>query len=146
MTNQHILNSNVNLFTSDKEIIAENGNLTVFEQIFYWGSRINRVYLIGNVMIGTTRGFHAHRKLSQVLIVINGSITISVDDGKHKKDVTLDSQNKALFIGPNVWHTMTWNDDSASLLVLASELYDEDDYIRDYNEFLSWVNNDKYSI
>jgi dTDP-4-dehydrorhamnose 3,5-epimerase-like enzyme len=146
MTIVDILKSNVTLFTSDKEIIAENGTLTVFEQKNIFGSMINRVYLIGNVMFGTTRGFHAHRKLHQVLIVINGSITISVDDGNNKKDVTLDSQNKALLIGPNIWHTMTWNDNSASLLVLASEVYDEEDYIRDYEEFLSMVKNEDYSI
>lgn len=146
MTIVDILKSNVTLLTSDKEIIAKNGTLTVFEQKNIFGSMINRVYLIGNVMCGTTRGFHAHRKLHQVIIVINGSITISVDDGSNKKDVTLDSQNKALLIGPNIWRTMTWNDNLASLLVLASEVYDEEDYIRDYEEFLSIVKNEDYSI
>ena len=139
MTSVDILKSNVTLFTSDNEIIAENGTLTVFEQKNIFGSMINRVYLISNVKIGTTRGFHAHRKLYQVLIVLNGSIIISVDDGNYKANVTLDSQNKALLIGPNIWHTMTWNDNSATLFVLASDVYDEEDYIRDYEEFLSMV-------
>jgi len=132
-----ILKSNVTLFTSNKEIIAENGILTVYELKNIIWFIINRVYLIGNVTLGTTRGFHAHRKLRQMLIVINGFFTISVDDGNNKRHVILDSQNKALYIGPYIWHTMTWNDNSASLLVLASEVYDEEDYIRDYLEFLS---------
>ena len=99
---------------------------------------IRRVYYIYNVPKEIKRGFHAHKKLEQVLISINGNIKIKVDDGKEKKIIKLNNPNKGLYIGPSVWHEMYDFDRSAVLLVLASEYYNEGDYIRDYEEFIKY--------
>lgn len=142
---EEVIPNLVVLFKEDNLIKNNLGKTIVFEKLIP-SFEVKRFYFITEVKKGAIRGYHAHKKLHQLLISLSGSITILVDDGKLKKSITLDSPDIALYIGPNIWRTMTWNDDSAALVVLATEIYDEEDYIRDYNEFLSWVNNDNYSF
>jgi len=96
---------------------------------------IRRIYYIYDVPEEIKRGFHAHKKLEQILISMSGSVKIKVDDGNEKKIIELNSPNKGLYIGPGIWREMYDFDKSAVLLVLASEYYNESDYIRDYEEF-----------
>jgi len=100
---------------------------------------IKRIYYVYTVPKEIKRGFHAHKKLEQVLISMSGSVKIKVDDGNEKKVFELNSPNKGLYIGPGVWREMYDFDKSAVLLVLASEYYNESDYIRNYEEFLKMI-------
>lgn len=104
---------------------------------------IKRIYYIYNVPKEIKRGFHAHKKLEQVLICVNGNVKIKVDGGNEKKIIELNNPNKGLYVGPSVWHEMYDFDKSAVLLVLASEYYNENDYIRNYEEFMKYKNNKK---
>jgi len=98
-----------------------------------------RVYYTYGVKEGIIRGHHAHKALEQLLICLYGAIEIMCDNGEKKEYATLDDPTKALYVGPGIWHTMKWLKDDSVLLVLASEYYDESDYIRDYDEFIRLV-------
>ena len=100
---------------------------------------IKRVYYIFDTKEGVVRGHHAHKTLEQVLICVSGSCTIVLDDGKERSEVLLDKPNIGLYVGPNMWHEMKDFTPGAVLLVLASEWYDEADYIRNYSEFLAYL-------
>lgn len=100
---------------------------------------IKRVYYIYNVAPGERRGFHAHKKLQQVLICIHGSCKILLDDGTDKAVVELTDPAEGLLVGNAMWREMYDFSPGAVLLVLASEYYDESDYIRDYQQFLNYL-------
>lgn len=85
------------------------------------------------------RGFHAHKSLKQILICVSGSCKILLDNGYEKEIVLLDNPSKGLMVESNMWREMFDFSDGAVLMVLASELYDEADYIRNYEDFLSYV-------
>lgn len=97
---------------------------------------IKRVYWIYQTGVGVTRGMHAHKDLQQLAIAVSGSCSMLLDDGEHKTKVKLEDPTKALYIGPGMWREMSEFSAGCVLLVLASLPYDEDDYIRDYSEFL----------
>ena len=105
--------------------------------------QINRIYYIYDVPVGTQRGGHAHKRLRQLLFCPNGTVEILLNDGKEHTSVMLDSPNKALLIGPGLWRDMVWHTDRAVLCVAASEHYDESDYIRNYEEFLQYTEQDR---
>ena len=88
---------------------------------------------------GIIRGYHAHKSLQQILICIHGSCKIRLDNGKEKKIVPLEKPYEGLYVSNNMWRDMFDFSSDAVLMVLASELYDESDYIRDYDEFLEFV-------
>jgi len=100
---------------------------------------IKRVYYIFGTKPGVTRGFHAHKALKQVAVCVTGSCSVFLDDGQNKEEVLLDSPTKGLVIEDLVWHEMHDFTSDCVLLVLASEHYDEADYIRDYEKFKSVV-------
>ena len=89
---------------------------------------------------GVVRGCHAHKSLQQILTCIHGSCKVRLDNGREKKVVPLEKPYEGLYIANNIWREMYDFSPDAVLLVLASELYDESDYIRDYDEFLAFVN------
>ncbi|SLJ84847.1 WxcM-like domain-containing protein [Psychrobacter sp. DAB_AL43B] len=101
---------------------------------------IKRVYYIFATQKDVARGFHAHYNLKQVAICITGKCRMVLDDGKTREEAWLDSPTKGLLIGDLVWREMHDFSDDCVLLVLASEHYDEDDYIRNYDEFMNEVN------
>lgn len=103
---------------------------------------IKRVYYIYDVNEEKRRGFHSHKKLEQVLICVHGSIKILVKTPKEEKVVVLDNPNKGLYIGNNVWREMFDWENEAVLLVLASEHYDESDYIRNYEDYEKYYNSE----
>lgn len=97
---------------------------------------IKRVYYIFNTQQGVARGKHAHTRLQQVLICTSGNCKILLDDGQSKEVIELNSPAKGLYIGQKIWREMYDFSDDCVLMVLASEHYDEAEYIRDYSEFL----------
>jgi dTDP-4-dehydrorhamnose 3,5-epimerase-like enzyme len=120
------------------------GNLIAIEQLKNIPFEIQRVYYIFNTKEGVRRGFHAHKNLKQMAVCLSGSCKFLLDDGKEKIDeVVLDSPQKGLLIENMVWHEMYDFSVDCILLVLASEYYNENDYIRDYNEFLKECKSDR---
>lgn len=115
------------------------GQLIAIEQLKDIPFEIKRVYYMYDTTEGVTRGYHAHKNLQQVLICVHGSCKIRLDDGTKKEIVTLDKPNEGLYVSNNMWREMFDFSSDAVLLVLASELYDESDYIRNYDEFLKYV-------
>lgn len=101
---------------------------------------IKRVYYTYDVPRDIKRGFHAHKNLEQVLICVSGSVKVKCFDGKEEKIYSLNKPNEGLYIGPMVWREIYDYSENTVLMVLASELYNEDDYIRDYYEFIKLYN------
>ena len=101
--------------------------------------RIKRVYYMYDTAPGVVRGKHAHKSLEQILVCIHGSCKIKLDNGYETKIVPLEKPYEGLYVANNMWREMYDFSDGAVLMVLASELYNEDDYIRDYDEFLKLV-------
>lgn len=97
---------------------------------------IKRVYYMYDTKEGVHRGFHAHKFLEQILICIHGSCKVLLDNGKEKKIISLEKPYEGLYVPNNMWREMYDFSEDAVLMVLASEVYKEEDYIRDYNEFL----------
>lgn len=97
---------------------------------------VKRVYYMWNTTPGMVRGKHAHYKLKQVLVCVSGSCDIVLDDGRERRTVRLDSPARGLFIDGFIWREMENFSQDAVLMVLASEHYEEADYIRDYDRFL----------
>lgn len=97
---------------------------------------INRIYYIYDVASGITRGFHSHKELHQVLIAIHGSVKIRLKTPVEEEVVELNEPSEGLYIGPMIWREMFDFSEDAVLLVLASEKYDETDYIRDWDIYI----------
>lgn len=115
----------------------ERGSLIAIEGLKDIPFEIKRVYYILDTKNEIRRGYHAHKNLQQVAICVNGSCKFLLDDGKERvEDIILDSPNKGLFIDKMIWREMYDFSEDCVLLVLASDYYDEGDYIRDYEEFL----------
>lgn len=112
----------------------QRGSLVALESAKNIPFEIKRVYYIFGTDSDTARGFHAHKKLQQVAICLSGKCRMVLDDGKKREEIWLDSPNKGLNIG-NLWHEMHDFTPDCVLLVLASEHYDESDYIRDYDQY-----------
>lgn len=118
----------------------ERGQLIAIEENRDVPFDIRRVYYIYETKPNVRRGFHAHKRLQQVLVCVHGSCKIMLDNGREKCDVTLDSPGEAIYIANDIWREMYDFSKGAVLLVIASEIYEEADYIRNYDEFLRYVN------
>jgi dTDP-4-dehydrorhamnose 3,5-epimerase-like enzyme len=101
---------------------------------------IKRVYYIFGTQSGVARGFHAHKNLKQVAVCVTGKCRMILDDGVTREEAWLDTPIKGLFISDLVWREMHDFSEDCVLLVLASEHYDETDYIRSYDEFMKVLN------
>ena len=112
------------------------GSLMVAEANRNIPFNIQRLYYIFGAQPDVPRGFHAHKKLQQIAFCIQGSCKILMNNGKEKQEVLIGQSNKGLFIPPMVWHEMHDFSEDCILLVLASDHYDESDYIRNYDQFL----------
>ena len=117
----------------------DRGSLISLEQDKNIPFQIKRVYYIFNTKEGVTRGFHAHKQLKQVAIAVTGSCRFLLDDGKEKVSFLLDNAAQGLLIESCIWREMSDFSEDCVLMVLADSFYDENDYIRDYDEFLSIV-------
>lgn len=100
---------------------------------------IKRVYYMFNTVVGVRRGFHAHKKLKQVLVCVKGECKILLDDSTKREVVELNNPYKGLHIEANIWREMFDFSDDAVLMVLASDYYDESDYIRSYQDYLNYM-------
>ncbi|MFM5437873.1 FdtA/QdtA family cupin domain-containing protein [Aeromonas enteropelogenes] len=114
----------------------ERGSLVALENNKNIPFDIKRVYYIYGTEQGVARGFHAHKALKQVAICISGSCRFVMDDGLNKEELILNSPSKGLLIDAMQWHEMYDFSTDSILLVLASDIYDENDYIRDYGSFI----------
>jgi len=112
------------------------GNLTFIEESVHVPFDIKRVYYLYDVPGGAERGAHGHQELRQMIVPLAGSFDIHLDDGIDKEIYHMNTPNKGLFVCPMMWRDITNFSSGAVCLVLASELYSETDYFRDYEEFL----------
>ncbi len=127
----------------DFDVIGDaRGSLVVLESDRNIPFHITRVYYLYGLSADIPRGFHAHRKLRQVAVCINGKCEMLMDDGKSRQKVVLDSSSKGLLIDTMQWHEMHNFTEDCILMVLASDHYNESDYIRNYEEFLNEIKCD----
>lgn len=119
----------------------DRGSLIALENLKEIPFEIKRIYYIYDTKPDFPRGAHAHKNLEQVLIMMDGSCEIILNDGKNTQSVILNRPDMGLFIGKNIWREMKNFSYGAKLLVVASDFYDEDEYIRDYDLFLGVVND-----
>lgn len=115
----------------------DRGSLVALESYINIPFDIKRVYYIFDTKADVIRGLHAHKNLSQVMVCLKGSCRVALDNGSRKEHVVLNSPNQGLLIESIIWREMHDFSADCVLLVLASEHYDESDYIRDYDEFLN---------
>lgn len=124
----------------------ERGNLSVVENGISIPFEIKRVFYIYGTKQNVRRGFHAHYKTRQALVSVAGSCKIHLDNTARLDEIILDSPNKLLILEPSDWHEMYDFSEDCVLLVLASELYDSNDYIRDYGKFLEVYSQDTQEV
>lgn len=117
----------------------ERGQLISLEEFRDIPFRIKRVYYMYDTIGGVVRGKHAHKSLEQILVCISGSCKVKLDNGIESKVVSLEKPYEGLYVGSNIWREMYDFSHDAVLMVLASEIYDESDYIRKYDDFLDMV-------
>jgi len=124
-----------------KTLGDDRGSLIAVEEGYNAPFDIKRVYYIFDTKQDVERGFHAHINLKQLAIVVKGSCTFILDNGTKREEIVLNNPNQGLLIEGLIWREMKDFSEDCVLVVLASEHYDENDYIRDYNKFLE-ISND----
>ena len=125
------------------KITDPRGNLTVAQALTDVPFAIKRAYWVYDVPAGECRGGHAHKSCKEVLVALSGSFHVTVDNGEEQKTVLLNHPYQGLLIDTDVWRTLDDFSSGAVCLVLASEPFDEDDYIREYDDFLHYVEDKK---
>ena len=115
-----------------------SGNLTALEDRMHIPFDVKRLYYLYDVPGGAERGGHAHKGLQQLIVAASGCFDVVLDDGKNRKVVELNRPYYGLQVIPGIWRELINFSSGAICLVLASEKYDAEDYIRDYNEFLKY--------
>ncbi len=116
------------------------GNITPIQNNIDIPFDVKRVYYLYDVPGGESRGAHAHKELEQLIIAASGSFDVTIDDGKNKKTISLNRPNFGLHLKPGMWRELSNFSSGSICLVLASLMYDETDYIRDYDQFLNRYN------
>ena len=122
---------------NDCKILSLNYNTRLVNNIDI-PFEVKRVYYLYDIQNKSIRGEHAHKELYQVIMGLNDGLKIKIDDGQNQKIFNLNKPNKGLLIVPGIWRSLTEFSSDSICLVLASELYSEKDYIRDYNKFLNF--------
>ena len=117
---------------------SESGYITIVENYKIIPFEVNRVYYLYDVPGGVERGGHAHKQLKQLLVAASGSFDVVLNDGNVKRTITLNRPYHGLLIVPGIWREINNFSSGAICLVLASEKFDEMDYIRNYNEFIRY--------
>lgn len=120
------------------KIEDRRGNLSVIENDTI-PFEIKRVYYVYDIPSGAERGGHAHKNLQQFLVALSGSFDVILNDGKEETCITLNKPNLGLLIKPGIWRKLQNFSSGAICLVVASEVYIEEDYIRDFDEFKKYV-------
>jgi len=119
------------------------GNLTFIEGGSHVPFDIKRVYYLYDVPGGAERGGHAHKELNQLIIAMSGSFDVVLDDGFEKKRIHLNRSYQGLYVCPMIWRELDNFSSGSVCMVLASNLYDEADYYRDYTQFMAAVRGEK---
>ena len=122
----------------DRHHSDRKGNLTVVENGETLPFDVKRVYYIYDVPGGENRGAHAHKGLSQLIVAASGSFTVTLDDGKNKRSFFLNRPYQGLYVKPGMWRDLVDFSSGAVAMVLASDVYKAEDYIRDYNKFIEF--------
>ena len=130
----------INITTIQTE---KDGRLSFFEENHTFPFPIKRIYYIHHVSAGARRGAHAHKTLQQMFFCPYGSVTVFLNDGKSEEKVLLDDPSIGIILQPGLWRDILWNKDDSVLCVAASQYYDEDDYIRNYNEYIKYLKEKK---
>lgn len=120
-------------------IVDPRGNLTVAEAHKQLPFAIKRAYWVYDVPGGESRGGHAHKQCREFIVALSGSFTVTIDDGKHKSTFLLNHPWEGLLVETNMWRTLDDFSSGAVCMVLASDEYDEDDYIREYSDFIHYI-------
>ena len=121
------------------KITDPRGNLTFAEQLKNVPFDIKRVYWTYDVPGGESRGGHAHKALYQLVVAMSGSFTVTLDNSETRETILLNHPWQGLLIKPNTWRTLDDFSSGAVCMVLASELFDEDDYIYEYEDFIQYM-------
>ena len=117
-----------------------DGHLNILEAGRHVPFAVKRLYYINHLeQCVSVRGKHAHKSLQQVIFCINGSFVLGLDDGRNTQEILMWRDNVGVMLEPGLWHVMKNFSNGCVLLVVASEVYDEGDYIRDYDEFIQWT-------
>lgn len=117
----------------------ERGQLIALEEGIDIPFAIRRVYFMYDTLPGVVRGNHAHKSLEQILVCIHGSCKVKLDNGKETKIVPLERPYEGLYVSNDMWREMYDFSEGAVLMVFASDFYHEEDYIRNYNDFLKYI-------
>lgn len=117
---------------------ARQGDLSVVQNDGSFPFDVKRVYYLYDVPGGASRGAHAHKKLSQLIVAVSGSFRVTLDDGTTKRSFYLNRPYQGLLVRPGIWRELDDFSSGGVCLVLASEGYSAEDYIRDYEEFLEF--------
>ncbi|MCG6167622.1 FdtA/QdtA family cupin domain-containing protein [Leptospira sp. FAT2] len=121
-----------------------DGNLIIMEALRDVPFEIKRIYYINNLENSVSiRGLHAHKEIEQVIFCINGSFTLGLDDGNMRQKILMNNDNVGVLLGKMLWHTMEAFSSGCVLMVVASDYYREDDYVRSYSEFIQLVNGNQ---
>ena len=122
----------------DRHHSSRKGDISVVENGITVPFDTKRVYYLYDVPGGVDRGGHAHKELKQLIVAASGSFTVVLDDGKVKRSFVLNRPYMGLYVVPGIWRVLEDFSSGSVCLVLASEKYDPEDYIRDYDEFLKY--------
>ncbi|MBP5386869.1 MAG: WxcM-like domain-containing protein [Prevotella sp.] len=125
------------------KIIDPRGNLTVAEQLREIPFNVERVYWTYDVPAGESRGGHAHRECEEVIVAVSGSFDVTLNNGEERKTYHLNHPYQGLYVGTGIWRTLDDFSSGAVCLVIASHLFEEEDYIRDYDEYQRWATQSK---
>ena len=139
-----IIVKNSGIVTLPRIVDDRDGVLCIMNSLQEIPFEIKRMYYINNLdPKSSLRGKHAHRKLRQVIFCINGCFTLTLDDGETQQDILMREDNIGVILAPMLWQTMHDFSSGCVLLVAASDYYDEADYIRNYDEFMRLVREEK---
>lgn len=126
------------IITLDRHHSQRKGDISVIENGATVPFDVKRIYYLYDVPGGESRGGHAHKQLHQLILAASGSFTVTLDDGNVKRSYTLNRPYQGLLVQPGIWRTLDDFSSGSVCLVLASEKYDAEDYIRDYDEFIEY--------
>ena len=126
------------IITLDRHHSQRKGDISVIENGETIPFDVKRIYYLYDVPGGESRGGHAHKELQQLILAASGSFTVTLDDGNVRRTFTLNRPYQGLLVKPGIWRTLDDFSSGSVCLVLASEKYDAEDYIRDYSEFLEY--------
>ena len=125
------------------KIIDPRGNLTVAEQQKEVPFKMERVYWTYDVPSGESRGGHAHKTCEEVIVAVSGSFDVTLDNGECRETYHLNHPYQGLYVGTGIWRKLEDFSSGAVCLVMASHLFEEEDYIRDYDEYRQWARQSK---